>query len=42
VLRQSLTEEKTTIPVVHLPEGVYIYRIKTDKEAYYGKVVIQR
>ncbi|MBX7242019.1 MAG: T9SS type A sorting domain-containing protein [Bacteroidia bacterium] len=42
VLRQMLTEGKTAISVGNLGEGVYIYRIKTDKGDYYGKLVIQR
>ncbi|MBX7241964.1 MAG: T9SS type A sorting domain-containing protein [Bacteroidia bacterium] len=42
ILSRVLTEEKTAISVGGLVEGVYIYRIKTDKGAYYGKLVIQR
>ncbi|MBX7242013.1 MAG: T9SS type A sorting domain-containing protein [Bacteroidia bacterium] len=42
ILSRVLTGEKTTISVGSLGEGVYIYRIETDKGEYYGKLVIQR
>ena len=42
ILSRVLTAVSTTVPVGNLMEGVYIYRIKTDKRCYYGKLVIQR